>query len=101
MITEMSIRFLAYGTSEVNAEARVIKPGRSLCPVSVDPSDVNRSRIADAQVTGIFSGPSKPTAKQNETHNFPYNLGGMCQLCAPGNRLLNRFPDSRIRPGSC
>ena len=56
MITEISIRFMAYRTSEVNTEARLIKTGRSLRPVSVDPYDANRTRIAVAQITRILLG---------------------------------------------
>ena len=54
MITDISIRFPAPFKSEITAEARVIQTGRSLRPVSVDPYDANRTRIAVAQVTGIL-----------------------------------------------
>lgn len=63
IITDMSIRFLAPFTNDVTAEARVIKTGRSLVTVSIDPCDANRTRIAAAQVTDILLGAVKPTAK--------------------------------------
>ncbi len=49
--TDMNIRFLAACLSDVTAEARVIKLGRTLCPVAVDLFDAARKRVAVAQVT--------------------------------------------------
>jgi uncharacterized protein (TIGR00369 family) len=49
--TDMNIRFLAACTSNVTAEARVIKFGRSLCPTEVMLRDGNQREIAIAQVT--------------------------------------------------
>lgn len=49
--TDMNIRFLAACLSDVTAEARVIKLGRTLCPVAVDLFDADRKHIAIAQVT--------------------------------------------------
>lgn len=49
--TDMNIRFLAPCLTDVTAEARVIKLGRTLCPVSVDLFDANGKKVAVAQVT--------------------------------------------------
>ena len=56
MITDMSIRFTVPCTSKISAGARLIKTGRNPYPVSVDPYDANRTRIAVVQVTGILLG---------------------------------------------
>jgi len=48
--TDMNIRFLAPCLSDVRAEARVIKHGRTLCPVSVDLFDEKGAHVAVAQV---------------------------------------------------
>ena len=49
--TDMNIRFLAPCLTDLTAEARVIKFGRSLCPVGVDLLDARGRRCAIAQVT--------------------------------------------------
>lgn len=49
--TDMSIRFLARCVSDVTAEARIIKFGRTLCPVAVDLYDAGGIKVAVAQVT--------------------------------------------------
>ncbi len=49
--TDMNIRFLSACLSDVTAEARVIKLGRTLCPVAVDLFDADGKHIAIAQVT--------------------------------------------------
>lgn len=49
--TDMNIRFLGPCLTDVTAEARVIKLGRSLCPVAVDLFDANAHQVAVAQVT--------------------------------------------------
>lgn len=49
--TDMNIRFLAPCLTDVTAEARVIKLGRTLCPVSIDLFDSSRKKVALAQVT--------------------------------------------------
>ena len=49
--TDMSIRFLAPCLTDVTARARVIKFGRTLCPVAVDLFDENGRQVALAQVT--------------------------------------------------
>ena len=51
--TDMNIRFLAPCLSDVTAVAKVIKLGRTLCPVSVDLSDRNGILVAVAQVNYI------------------------------------------------
>ena len=49
--TDMNIRFLAACLTDVTAVARVIKLGRTLCPVAVDLFDANGTQVAVAQVT--------------------------------------------------
>lgn len=49
--TDMNIRFLASCRTDVTAEAKVIKLGRTLCPVAVDLFDAHRTKVAVAQVT--------------------------------------------------
>jgi uncharacterized protein (TIGR00369 family) len=49
--TDMNIRFLAACTSDVTAEARVIKFGRSLCPTEIMLRDAGGREVAIAQVT--------------------------------------------------
>lgn len=51
--TDMNIRFLAPCRDDVRAEARVIKLGRTLCPVSVDLFEARGTPVAIAQVTYI------------------------------------------------
>ncbi len=48
--TDMNIRFLAPCLSDVVAKARVIKLGRTMCPVAVDLFDAGGKHIAVAQV---------------------------------------------------
>ena len=52
--TDMNIRFLAPCLSDVTARARVIKFGRTMCPVAVDLFDVNEQMVAVAQVNYIL-----------------------------------------------
>lgn len=61
--TDMNIRFLAPCLSDVTASARVIKLGRTLCPVSVDLSDEGGTPVAVAQVTymRLPNMPDRPT----------------------------------------
>jgi uncharacterized protein (TIGR00369 family) len=54
--TDMNIRFLAPSHSDVTAEAKVIKFGKTLCPVSVDLRDVEGVLVAVAQVNYIRLG---------------------------------------------
>ncbi len=49
--TDMNIRFLAPCLTDVMAEAKVIKLGKTLCPVGVDLFDTEHRRVAVAQVT--------------------------------------------------
>ncbi len=49
--TDMNIRFLAACLTDVTATARVIKLGRTLCPVAVDLFDSSGRHCAVAQVT--------------------------------------------------
>lgn len=52
--TDMNIRFLAPCLTAVTARARVIKAGRTLCPVAVDLFDENDKLVAVAQVNYIL-----------------------------------------------
>lgn len=54
--TDMNIRFLAPCRSDLTADARLIKFGRSLCPVAVDLFDAAGVRVAVAQVTYLRLG---------------------------------------------
>lgn len=49
--TDMNIRFLAPCRSDVTANAKIIKFGRTLCPVSVELRDEAGLAVALAQVT--------------------------------------------------
>jgi len=51
--TDMNIRFLAPCRTDVTAVARVIKLGRTLCPVAIDLFDTHGTQVAVAQVTYI------------------------------------------------
>ena len=48
--TDMNIRFLAPCLTSVQARARVIKRGRSMCPVAIDLVDESGTLVAVAQV---------------------------------------------------
>jgi uncharacterized protein (TIGR00369 family) len=48
--TDMNIRFLAPCLTDVTAKARVIKFGRTLCPVAIDLFDAKGQQVAVAQV---------------------------------------------------
>lgn len=52
--TDMNIRFLAPCLSDVTAKARVIKFGKTMCPVTVDLFDQNERMVAVAQVNYIL-----------------------------------------------
>lgn len=49
--TDMNIRFLAACRTDLVADARVVKLGRSLVPVAVDLFDTHGTLVAIAQVT--------------------------------------------------
>jgi len=49
--TDMNIRFLSACLTDVIVEARIIKFGKTLCPVHVDLSDTSGKQVAVAQVT--------------------------------------------------
>lgn len=65
--TDMNIRFLGPCLSDVTAEAKVIKFGRTLCPVAIDLFDAKSQKVAVAQVTYIRLDkmPSRDTAASN------------------------------------
>ena len=52
--TDMNIRFLAPCLTDATARAKVIKLGRSLCPVEVNVYDTQNKHVAVAQVTYMF-----------------------------------------------
>ena len=54
--TDMNIRFLAPCRSDLTAEARVIKLGRTLCPLAIDLFDAAGVRVAVAQVNYMRLG---------------------------------------------
>ena len=54
--TDMNIRFLAPCRSDLTAEVRVIKLGRTLCPLAIDLFDAAGVRVAVAQVTYMRLG---------------------------------------------
>lgn len=54
--TDLNVRFLAPCLTDVRAEARVIKLGRTMCPVQVDLYDMNNRHVAVAQVSYIRLG---------------------------------------------
>jgi len=49
--TDMNIRFLAPCLTDAVARARMIKLGKTLCPVAVDIYDTNERQVAVAQVS--------------------------------------------------
>lgn len=55
--TDMNIRFLAPCLTDVTADARVVKLGRTLCPVTVDLFDTAGKQVALAQVSYMRLGP--------------------------------------------
>ena len=54
--TEMNIRFLAPVRERVIAHARVLKAGRSLCPITVDLVDAGGRMVAQAGMTYMRLG---------------------------------------------
>ena len=52
--TDMNIRFLSPCLSDVTAKAKIIKLGRTMCPVSVDLYDASKKHVAVAQVNYIL-----------------------------------------------
>lgn len=54
--TDLHVRFLAPCLSNVRAEARVIKLGKTMCPVQVDLYDQQQKHVAIAQVNYIRLG---------------------------------------------
>lgn len=60
--TDMTIRFLAPCRSDVTAVAKVIKVGKTLCPVAVDLYDAGGVHVASAHVTYIRL--AKPNSAQ-------------------------------------
>jgi uncharacterized protein (TIGR00369 family) len=51
--TDMNIRFLAPCLTDVRAVAKVIKLGRTICPVQVELFDLKQRQVALAQVSYI------------------------------------------------
>ena len=52
--TDMNIRFLAPCLTDLRVRARVIKRGRTLCPVAVDLFDARNTLVAVAQVSYLL-----------------------------------------------
>ena len=61
--SDIHVRFLAPCFTDVTAEARVIKFGRTLCPVDVKLFDTNGAQVATAQVT-YFRLATAPQAEE-------------------------------------
>ncbi len=61
--SDIHVRFLAPCFSDVTAEARVIKFGRTLCPVEVQLFDSSGTQVATAQVT-YFRLKTAPRAEE-------------------------------------
>ncbi len=61
--SDIHVRFLAPCFTDVTAEARVIKFGRTLCPVDVKLFDTNGAQVAAAQVT-YFRLATAPQAEE-------------------------------------
>lgn len=61
--SDIHVRFLAPCFTDVTAEARVIKFGRTLCPVHVDLLNSKGRQVATAQVT-YFRLATAPQAKE-------------------------------------
>ncbi len=61
--TDMNIRFLAPALNKVIATARVIKPGRTLCPCEISLTDEEDKLLAIAQVT--YMRLKKPLDRKN------------------------------------
>lgn len=57
--TDMNIRFLAPCMTDLTVRARVIKQGRSLCPVAVDLYDAHDKHVAVSQVCYMLLGSKK------------------------------------------
>jgi uncharacterized protein (TIGR00369 family) len=54
--TDTNFRFLAARRSGATAEAKIVKFGKTLCPVSVEIRDADRTLVAVAQVTYMRLG---------------------------------------------
>ena len=60
--TDLNIRFLAPCLTDLTARARVIKLGRTLCPVAVDLLDAEGTLVAVSQVTYLrLTSMNKPS----------------------------------------
>jgi uncharacterized protein (TIGR00369 family) len=67
--TDMNIRFLAPCLTDVTARARVIKFGRTLCPVAIDLFDAQEQLVAVAQVNYILLS-HRPPADPDAANNY-------------------------------
>lgn len=57
--TDLNIRFLAPCMTGVTAKAKVIKQGRTMCPVNIELFDDNEALVAVAQVNYMLFGNNK------------------------------------------
>jgi uncharacterized protein (TIGR00369 family) len=64
--TDMNIRFLAPCLTDVTAVAKVIKFGRTLCPVAIDLFDAEGVQVAVAQVTYMLLGKAANHMKKSD-----------------------------------
>jgi acyl-CoA thioesterase len=60
--TDMNIRFLAPCRSDVTAKARLIKFGKTMCPVAVELFDENHQMVAVAQVNYMLLNSKQPAS---------------------------------------
>jgi uncharacterized protein (TIGR00369 family) len=73
--TDMNIRFLAPCRSGVTAQAKILKLGKTLCPVSVDLLDARGAQVAAAQVTYMRLGSrsaAEDPPKEQTTQKEPW-----------------------------
>ena len=70
-ITDMNIRFLAACRSDVTAKAKIIKFGRTLCPVAVELRDAQGVTVAIAQVTYMRLGKIAWRSGESEWKDVP------------------------------
>lgn len=65
--TDMNIRFLAPCLSDVTGKAKIIKLGRTLCPVAVDLYDEKQKHVAVAQVNYMLLDSLSPDGNHCQT----------------------------------
>ena len=69
--TEMNMRFLAPVLGRVEAQARVLKVGRSLCPITADLVDEAGRLVGHAGMTYMRLGRERAAGTANATEGAP------------------------------